>query len=110
MVPYYAGRRTIDMWGLTDRHIARSAPPEDFGEGLAGHEKTDPAYVFAQRPDLYLPEDRLVTLRPQTLAPEPGFPEDFTERYRSHSIPIQGVWLNLWVRRGFMMGLWGRHR
>lgn len=108
VVPFYAGRTTIDMWGLADRHIAHAPPPEDFGQGMAGHEKTDPDYVFSRKPDLYLPEDLLVTLQPQVLVPDPSFPDDFEERYRARSIPLDGVWLNLWIRRGFMGGLWGR--
>ncbi|MED5371412.1 MAG: hypothetical protein VX899_10390 [Myxococcota bacterium] len=100
VIPYYAGRHTIDMWGLTDPHIAR-AETQDFGSGLAGHERSDPAYVFAQDPDLYLPEDRVFTLRPWELEPEPGFPEDFQARYRPASFEIEGRYLNLWVRRGF---------
>lgn len=107
VVPFYADRTTIDMWGLTDRHIARTEP-DDFGSGLAGHEKTDPVYVFSRSPDLYLPEDKLFTLRPQPLEPAPNFPADFEERYRQKSIPIEGRWLNLWIRREFAGGVWGR--
>ena len=98
VIPYYAQRRTIDMWGLTDPHIARAAA-EGFGDGMAGHERTDPAYVFSQDPDLYLPEDHVFALKPWTLEPEPGFPADFTERYRAVSLKVEGRWLNCWVKR-----------
>lgn len=100
VIPYFAHRHTIDMWGLTDPHIARSENPE-MGAGMAGHERGDPAYVFAREPDLYLPEDRVYTLKPWKLEPEAGFPEDFSARYESQSYEIQGAYLNLWVRRGF---------
>jgi len=99
VIPFYANRRTIDMWGLTDRTIARTEMA-GMGTGMAGHEKTNPTYVFRQNPDLYLPEDKVFTLRAWDLVVEPGFPEDFAQRYRSASVPIEGRYLNMWVRRG----------
>ncbi len=48
-IPYYAHRRTIDMLGLVDRHIAREgkvAPAE-----AAGHQRSDSEYVLSRRPD-----------------------------------------------------------
>jgi len=98
VIPFYADRKTIDMWGLTDRTIARTQMA-GMGTGMAGHEKTNPAYVFSRSPDLYLPEDKVFTLRAWDLEVEPGFPEDFADRYRSHSVPIEGRYLNMWVRR-----------
>jgi arabinofuranosyltransferase len=98
VIPFYANRRTIDMWGLTDRTIARTKVTS-MGQGMAGHEKTNPAYVFGRAPDLYLPEDKVFTIRAWTLETEPGFPEDFLDHYRSVSVPIEGRHLNMWVRR-----------
>ena len=98
VVPYYAGHVTIDMWGLTDRHIARTENPTQ-GTGMAGHEKGDPEYVFGRRPDIYLPEDKVFTLKAWQLEPEPGFPSSFAEDYVSVSVPVDGRWLNCWVRR-----------
>lgn len=103
-IPYYAGLPTIDMWGLTDHHIAR-APVPAYTIGLVGHQRGDPAYVFGRAPDLYLPEDKVFTLRPWPLEPEPGFPDDFADRYESITIPLEGRYLNLWVRRGFFQEL-----
>jgi hypothetical protein len=100
VLPYYARLRTIDMWGLTDAHIAR-APVADFGAGLAGHERADPAYVFARAPDLYIPEDKGIVLKPWDLEPEPGFPADFAEKYRVvHWALGDGRVINAWVRKG----------
>ena len=48
-IPYYSGLRTIDMLGMNDAHIAHQDVP--LGIGRAGHEKSDGAYVLAQRPD-----------------------------------------------------------
>ncbi len=48
VVPYESGLTTIDMLGLNDAHIARTAVAT--GAERAGHEKQDPRYVLAQRP------------------------------------------------------------
>jgi hypothetical protein len=103
-IPYYAGLTTIDMWGLTDHHIARAPLPEH-SIGLVGHQRGDPAYVFGREPDLYLPEDKVFTLRAWQLEPEPGFPTDFVDRYESITIPLEGRFLNMWVRKGFFREL-----
>ena len=105
-VPYYAELPTIDMWGLTDAHIARS-PNVAMGTGLAGHERSDPAYVFGRDPALYLPEDRMFTRKPRQPIVEPGFPADFEDRYEPVSVPVEGRFLNFWVRKGFLAGLHG---
>ena len=48
-IPFYSGRRTIDMLGLTDAHIARRSVP--LGGGMPGHEKFDTPYVLGRAPD-----------------------------------------------------------
>lgn len=48
IIPFYTDLYTIDMLGLNDLHIAHLDMPT--GGGLAGHEKTDPAYILARRP------------------------------------------------------------
>jgi arabinofuranosyltransferase len=50
-VPYRSRLYTVDLLGLTDATIARS-PVIDSGKGYAGHERADPDYVLAKRPDL----------------------------------------------------------
>ena len=104
VVPYYANRVTIDMWGLTDRVIART-PASEFGSGMAGHEKSNPAYVFSRNPDLYLPEDGFFQPNRKTQTVESGFPEDFETMYSPVSIKIEGSWLNIWVRNQFLESL-----
>lgn len=49
LIPYYSGLPTIDMYGLTDAHIAHLelASP---GAGIVAHEKFDPAYVLSRQP------------------------------------------------------------
>jgi hypothetical protein len=50
LIPFYSGLYSIDMFGLTDLHIAHlklEAP----GSGVTAHEKFDAAYIFARNPD-----------------------------------------------------------
>lgn len=98
VVPYYAGRQTIDMWGLTNKEVARTEV-DGMGTGMAGHERSAPEYVFSLKPHVYLPEDKLFTLRPWRLHPETGVSRDFEEHYRVVNVPIEGRWLNMWVRK-----------
>ena len=104
VVPYYANRTTIDMWGLTDRVIART-PASEFGSGMAGHEKSNPSYVFSREPDLYLPEDGFFQPSRRTQTVEKGFPDNFETMYTPVSIKIEGSWLNIWVRNQFLESL-----
>lgn len=48
-IPYYSDLPTIDMFGLTDAHIAHRAMP--VGVGSPGHEKFDIDYVLGRSPD-----------------------------------------------------------
>jgi hypothetical protein len=50
-VAYFSRLPTIDMLGLADTHIAHREMPR-MGQGVAGHEKGDGAYVLAARPDV----------------------------------------------------------
>lgn len=49
-IAYFSDRRVIDVYGLNDLHIGH-LPVADMGEGKAGHEKSDPAYVLDRKPD-----------------------------------------------------------
>ena len=49
--------------------------------------------------EIYLPEDKVFALKAWTLPPDPSFPAGFSEAYRTVSQPIEGRWLNFWVRR-----------
>lgn len=51
-IPYWTGWRTVDMLGLTDKHIARRE--SSLGEGIVGHEKFDTDYLLERKPDLFL--------------------------------------------------------
>jgi arabinofuranosyltransferase len=54
VLAYYAGLPTLDMYGLTDAHIAHQRPVKPMGQDLAGHEKWDPEYVLSRRPDIVI--------------------------------------------------------
>jgi arabinofuranosyltransferase len=49
LIPYFSGLPAIDMYGLTDTHIAH-LPLSQPGAGIVAHEKYDPAYILARRP------------------------------------------------------------
>jgi len=53
IIPYYSKLRTIDMLGLTNRHIAMSRA-DNFGAGPAGHEKGDGKYILSKKPDIII--------------------------------------------------------
>jgi hypothetical protein len=100
VIPYYAKRKTIDMWGLTNREIAKT-PTANFGTGMAGHEKSNPIYVFSLAPDIYLPEDNVFQPKPVYQQVETGFPPNFADTYTPFSVQIEGSWLNIWKTKDY---------
>jgi len=103
VLPYYAERPTLDMWGLNDDHIAR-AEVDDLGEGTAGHERHDYDYVLERAPWLILPEQGLLSDAPLQLADPDVFGPGFGAAYESLSLRLPpdspaGQYLNLWRRR-----------
>ncbi|MBN1826182.1 MAG: hypothetical protein JW958_07945 [Candidatus Eisenbacteria bacterium] len=107
-IPYSSGLKTIDMLGITDRHIARRRMPE-MGKGYAGHEKHDMGYVLDRRPDYILHYTFLL--------PEPVFTtgqfrtpwnrgleelltdERFDREYRGRSAPIGRMYFVYFQRK-----------
>lgn len=61
-IPYFSGLPTLDMLGLTDRHIAHVKA--DFDPSRRWHEKHDGDYVLRRRPDILLVGNGLVTKQP----------------------------------------------
>lgn len=98
LVPYYSELPTLDMWGLTDAHIARAKTTETLGTGKAGHERGDFAYVRSQRPAVILPGPTLVSTAPLDLGDPGVFGPDFLHDYRALSVPLSRGHLNLWLR------------
>lgn len=66
-VPYYSRLPTIDLFGLTDAHIA-ARDVASIGSGFAGHEKGDGAYVLSRQPALIFGR---VQIYPMVPAEEP---------------------------------------
>jgi hypothetical protein len=113
-VAFYSGLPTIDMMGLTDRHIAR-VPVMQLGKGWAGHEKHDGAYVLSREPDMLLLGNIHVSREPQTtisriyssMAPAVMIREydivsnpTFQRNYHHRSYPLgDGTYLHAFVRR-----------
>jgi hypothetical protein len=115
-LPYHANRRTIDMLGLNDVHIAHQPVREDAPD-TAGHEKGDGRYVLARAPDVIL----FINLEvlPQPLAQQSNWPQivrtqaagvseqeilidgRFARDYRLHSVPLPEVsgYLNFFARK-----------
>jgi hypothetical protein len=99
ILPYYAELPTLDMWGLNDAHIAR-ADVENLGEGIAGHERHDYAYVLSREPHIILTEKDLVTPVPIVLGDPGVFPPAFQTDYAPASMPLpDGRHMNAWIRR-----------
>ena len=100
VVPYYAKRPCIDMWGLNDKVIAQT-PIKPDPNALIGHQRSNPEYVFSRKPDIYIPEDDWLVLDDLEQPVEDGFPSDFTDNYISVSIPLGASFMNIWVRKEF---------
>ncbi len=52
VIPYFSGLPTLDLYGLTDRHIARQ--PFTELRALTGHMKWDSKYALARQPDIFV--------------------------------------------------------
>lgn len=78
VVPYISRLSTLDMLGLSDFHIAHTVKAT--GDGLPGHEKTDPAYILAQHPTYIAVGMSKVTSggRPGRGLDLPGFDAQYT--------------------------------
>jgi hypothetical protein len=89
-IAFYGEATTIDLYGLTDRHIAR-VEMAGMGSGVAGHEKRDPDYVLNSRRGTYIPaiwQDYF------------GGPAVLARDYELTSIVTRsGRTMELWVRR-----------
>ncbi len=96
-VPYASMQPTIDMWGLTDAHIARVEAPDD-RQRARGHEKVDYDYVFDRAPELYYPHDGAVVAEPSRVPVPEDFPADFEDRYQQYSYRYGELWIQVFER------------
>jgi hypothetical protein len=115
IIPYYSRRRTIDMLGLNDAHIARQ--PAKLGQRMMiGHEKGDGDYVLGRSPDAilffrleatggsafqrgaWLPVAQRMAIgaSEKEIAAHPAFPRNYQPR--STRMP-DGTFLNYFIRK-----------
>ena len=115
IVPYFADRKTLDMMGLSDAHIARTEMSES-PQLVSGHRKGDGSYVLDRAPELIL--FLRLSVRDTPLARESEWLEivgrsaygvsewqiiedpRFLLQYRLVSIPLPDSrgWLNVFAR------------
>jgi hypothetical protein len=101
-LPYFSDLPTLDMLGLTDRHIARSRPDR---RQWVGHERGDGAYVLSRQPAIIIFGGPEGSLEPwpfpgdRQLAADPGF----ARLYEPHRVPLPGFDFTFWCRRDVQM-------
>jgi hypothetical protein len=114
-VAYYSEREFLDMLGLNDRTIAHT-DIDDFGAGIAGHEKYNVDYVLdVVRPEIIITGDAepgpidIATYRAsQTsvggLPAKVAYMSDprIWQRYQLRSVQIGGRWFNFLQRTDTM--------
>ena len=90
-----AGKADVIVAAMGIRSCGGSLPGETSGQPA----KPDPDYVFSRQPDLFIPEDRVVTGKPQQQTAPPSFPDGFADDYVPISVDLGRGWFQLWVRR-----------
>jgi len=98
LIPFYSERYSIDMFGLTDLHIAHMNIPIT-EQSIVAHEKYDPEYILQRRPDYIVS----TWMDPAGQAVSAGLPlvgEKFRQCYEliavakiRHGAPADGQWV-----------------
>lgn len=89
IIPFYSGLETIDMWGLSDLHIAHRKMPDKGRRFVPGHFKVDDGYAFARQPTYFVDEQLFVSERPvQDLARRVFRGSRFLDRYETRNVPL----------------------
>jgi arabinofuranosyltransferase len=70
-IPYYSRLPALDLLGLTDRVIARSAPTDQPSRAAAGHMKWNIDYVLSRKPDLIINDAFVANENAAEVAKEP---------------------------------------
>lgn len=83
---YYSKLDTIDMLGLTDRHIAREGFRLRWG-GAAGHSAYDYGYVAKQRPDIVLFSGVGYEIEPNI-----DYRREYVKYFRDAYVPVSFKW------------------
>lgn len=106
VIPYYSGLTTVDMWGLTDLHIAHTEVPQ-MGSSMPGHEKGDGLYVLAREPTIILFHKSRFSDKPLTMdemqpttrsAREIWHQESFHTSYQLRSVQLGFFYFNYFQR------------
>ena len=103
-IPYYSRLTAIDTLGLNDVHIAHREI-ETMGQGWAGHEKGDGAYVLSREPDYVIFGSSAGGRYPRFLGDQELFESpEFHKAYDYHVYDLpngdrEPVALKIWVRR-----------
>jgi arabinofuranosyltransferase len=120
LVPFYSQRTTIDMFGLTDLHIAHLPLPLT-ADSIVAHEKYDPGYVLERGPD-YIFSSWLDTQGNAVSAGLSSVEPEFSARYELIAVakvrngaPSDGRWIlvtdSYWpdlYEQGYLAGLFRR--
>jgi hypothetical protein len=89
IIPFYSGLYTIDMWGLSDLHIAHRKMPETGRRFVPGHFKVDDGYAFSRKPTYFVDEQSFVSESPvPDLAHRIFRGSRFLDRYQTRSAPL----------------------
>jgi len=113
-IPYHSGAQVVDLYGLIHPEIAKTRP-SDMGEGVAGHEKANTAWVLSQRPTRVFftgvwapaPYDGSHGALPYRAEQELRAHPQFKNNYEARSLPGgDGVhWVGFFVRKDIPTGL-----
>lgn len=98
LIPFYSGRYSIDMFGLTDLHIAHLEIPIT-EQSIVAHEKYDPQYILQRKPD-YIISTWMDSTGRAVSAGLPFVEEEFNRCYKliavakvRHGPPTDGRWI-----------------
>ncbi|MCH8025691.1 MAG: hypothetical protein IH866_02745, partial [Chloroflexi bacterium] len=115
-VGYYAERDVLDLLGINNTVIAHTDVP-DMGEGVAGHEKYNVDYVFAEQPEIIVVTDgephlvaqgAIVNTNPLVPAYKAIFSDPrLLETYQLRWLFLDGVWFTFLQRRDTVTDLHG---
>jgi arabinofuranosyltransferase len=108
-VAYYADLPTLDMYGLTNVHIAHQSRAT-LGQRTAGHEKGDAAYVLSREPTILVlgthfdhrgpvPWQYFRRKRASQVDQDILSDPEFYRMYRRRDAPVDGGYFTYFVRR-----------
>ena len=64
---------------------------------MAGHERSNPEYVFAKEPDFFIPEDNW--LQWKNFVNSSDDVPDFFSINMAVSVPLGASWMNFWIHK-----------